>query len=424
MKKFYIKTLGCKTNMIEGQVIAESLLNCGFLQVQKKEEADIFILNSCTVTGHSDNQALYLIKQIRKENPSVKVVLAGCGAQTMDLNSVDADLILGNKEKLEIEKYINELFSGSKNSYVQDIFKEKNYFGKNLLKTASTRPPVKIQDGCNNRCSYCLIPFARGNSRSDSIENIIKQINIHALNGRKEIVLTGIHIGQWGLDLNLRNNEKQTLLTLLKEIEKSDILRFRLGSLYINEIDDSMFEFLINSKKFCPHFHLSLQSMCDKTLKNMNRFYTKKDALCVIEKIHKNFDLPFIGCDIITGFPFETREDFLETKEALIEAKVSYIHSFPYSKRKGTRAYDMENQNLEHVKKERTKELIEVCSKLHGKFLNANKNKIRTVLFEKKGKNGLYSGVTENYIKVYKKSDENLQNTLYTVNLAEFEELY
>lgn len=417
--KFYIKSLGCKTNQIEGQIIKESLINKGLIEVKNKLEAEVFIINSCTVTSHSDNQVLYLIKQIKQENPNIKVVLTGCTAQTIEKEKIkDIDLVLGNNEKLKIEEYIDNLFKDEQKAFVEDIFNQKTYTDKILQKTTSTRPSVKIQDGCNNRCSYCLIQFARGNSRSNKIENIIEQINIHTKNNRKEIVLTGIHIGQWGLEWGL------SLVNLLKEIEKTDILRYRLGSLYVNEIDDNLFEFLVNSKKFCPHFHLSLQSLCDKTLKNMNRFYTKKEALDMIEKIHKNFDLPFIGCDIITGFPNETNEDFIETKEALIEAKLSYIHSFPYSIRKGTKASFMENQILEHVKKERTKELIEVCNKLHKEFLEKNKDKVRQIIYEKKGKNGLYSGVTENYIKVYKKSDTNLRNTVETVNLSEFEELY
>lgn len=417
--KFYIKSLGCKTNQIEGQIIKESLINKGLIEVKNKLEAEVFIINSCTVTSHSDNQVLYLIKQIKQEIPNIKVVLTGCTAQTIEKEKIkDIDLVLGNNEKLKIEEYIDNLFKDEQKAFVEDIFNQKAYTDKILQKTTSTRPSVKIQDGCNNRCSYCLIPFARGNSRSNKIENIIEQINIHTKNNRKEIVLTGIHIGQWGLEWGL------SLVNLLKEIEKTDILRYRLGSLYVNEIDDNLFEFLVNSKKFCPHFHLSLQSLCDKTLKNMNRFYTKKEALDMIEKIHKNFDLPFIGCDIITGFPNETNEDFIETKEALIEAKLSYIHSFPYSIRKGTKASFMENQILEHVKKERTKELIEVCNKLHKEFLEKNKDKVRQIIYEKKGKHGLYSGVTENYIKVYKKSDTNLRNTVETVNLSEFEELY
>lgn len=418
-KKFFIKTLGCKTNEIESQIIKESLLNKGYIKTDNRLEADIYILNSCTVTSHSDNQALYLIKQIRKDKPDIKIILTGCLAQTGNPDEINADLILGNNEKLDIDKYIENLFEKNKTVFADNIFNTKEYNNKFLYNASSTRPSVKIQDGCNNRCSYCLIPYARGNSRSNNIENIIKQINLHIKNNKKEIVLTGIHIGQWGIEFN------QNLVNLLREIEKTDILRYRLGSLYINEIDDNLLEFLQNSKKFCPHFHLSLQSLTDKTLKNMNRFYTRKEALDKINKIHQCFNLPYIGCDIITGFPDETKDDFLITKESLIEAKVSYIHSFPYSIRKNTPAAAMENQILEHIKKERTKELIEISNLLHKNFLDKNKNTTRTIIYEKKSKKmNAYKGVSENYIKVYKKSETDLQNTVETVALSEFEELY
>lgn len=418
-KKFFIKTLGCKTNEIESQIIKESLLNKGYIKTDNRLDADIYILNSCTVTSHSDNQALYLIKQIRKDKPDIKIILTGCLAQTGNPDEINADLILGNNEKLDIDKYIENLFEKNKTVFADNIFNTKEYNNKFLYNASSTRPSVKIQDGCNNRCSYCLIPYARGNSRSNNIENIIKQINLHIKNNKKEIVLTGIHIGQWGIEFN------QNLINLLKEIEKTDILRYRLGSLYINEIDDNLLEFLQNSKKFCPHFHLSLQSLTDKTLKNMNRFYTRKEALNKINKIHQCFNLPYIGCDIITGFPDETKDDFLITKESLIEAKVSYIHSFPYSIRKNTPAAAMENQILEHIKKERTKELIEISNLLHKNFLDKNKNTTRTIIYEKKSKKmNAYKGVSENYIKVYKKSETDLQNTVETVALSEFEELY
>lgn len=428
--KFFIKSLGCKTNQIEGQMIAEELVNSGFEPVLSQNLCDFFILNTCSVTSHADNQALYLIKQFRAKNKKAKVVLTGCFAQTAKgLDKIDADIILGNDEKLEIAKYLKSFSENEdgnccadtqKNIYVQDIFSVEKFHGKNLKNLKTTRPSIKIQEGCSNRCSYCIIPYARGNSRSDTMENIISEINFLADKGYKEVVLVGIHIGEWGREFN------KTLLDLLKEIEKTRISRYRLGSLYVTELDDDMIEFLKDSKKFCPHFHLSLQSLCDKTLKGMNRFYTKEYALDVIEKLHKNFNLPFLGCDIITGFPGESEEDFLETFNALKEAKLSFIHSFPYSKREGTKAAVMENQVYEHIKKERTKKLIELSSKLHSEFLEKNKvaglcGELAEVLFQKKGKNGKYTGLTRNYIKVYKESSENLWNTVQSLNLAECE---
>ncbi len=431
--------MGCKTNQIEGQIIQDELLNSGYILAQSPEACDIYILNTCSVTSHADNQALHLIKQVRHNNSAAKIVLTGCFAQTAkDLDKIDADIILGNDEKLEIVKYLDKLsLNGSisaesqvqsenqsvygKQIYKEDIFNIKTFHHKALRNLKTTRPSVKIQEGCSNRCSYCIIPYARGNSRSDSVENIINEINFLADSGYKEVVIVGIHIGEWGREFN------KTLLDLLKEVEKTRILRYRLGSLYVTELDNEMIDFLSRSEKFCPHFHLSLQSLCDKTLKGMNRFYTKDYALNVIEKLHNAFKLPFLGCDIITGFPGETDEDFLETYEALREAKLSFIHSFPYSKREGTPAAMMENQVYEHIKKERTKRLIELSSLLHREFLEKNRalgadnNVLSEVLFQRKGKNGKYTGLTRNYIKVYKESDSDLWNTVQRLNLAEYE---
>ena len=385
-KKFFIKSLGCKTNQIEGQMIAEELIDSGFEPVSSQNLCDFFILNTCSVTSHADSQVLYLIKQFRAQNKKAKVVLTGCFAQTAKgLDKIDADIILGNDEKLEITKYLDKISienvecdAESKQIYKEDIFDVKNFHHKSLRNLKTTRPSIKIQEGCSNRCSYCIIPYARGNSRSDTVENIINEINFLADKGYKEVVLVGIHIGEWGKEFN------KTLLDL------------------------------------------SLQSLCDKTLKGMNRFYTKKYALNVIEKLHKSFNLPFLGCDIITGFPGESEEDFLETYEALKEAELSFIHSFPYSKRDGTKAAVMENQVYEHVKKERTKRLIELSTELHGEFLEKNKaagacGELTEVLFQKKGKNGKYTGLTRNYIKVYKESGTDLWNTVQSLNLAECE---
>jgi len=419
MKNFYIKSLGCKQNALEGQIIASNLIKKGYIKVSDIKEADIFILNSCTVTSHSDSQVNYLINSAKKNNPKIKTVLTGCVAQTYkehkDFKYENIDLILGNSEKMEIEKYIDKLFEEKEKFFVKDIFEVKSFENKFLEDFNNTRASIKIQDGCNNRCSYCIIPYARGNSRSNSVENIINQIKLVEKNNIKEIVLTGIHIGQWGLEFN------KTLLDLLKEIEKTSIPRYRLGSLYVNELDNDLIEFLSKSEKFCPHFHLSLQSLCDKTLKNMNRSYTSSFALEIIEKLHNTFNLPFLGCDIIAGFPDETEEDFNITFENLKKAKLSSIHCFPYSKRENTPAYFMKNQIQESIKTKRVQKLIELSKKLHKDFLNQNKNTVAEVLVERKSpKTGLYSAVTRNYIKINIDSKENIQHSLKMVNLADF----
>ena len=423
-RKFVIKTLGCKTNAIEGQIIIDELEKMGFLQVQDCKDADIFILNSCSVTSHSDSQSSYLLNRAKRENPFIKNILTGCVAQTIDLHknfdTTNIDLILGNDEKLELRKYIEELFKGQKNKCVGDIFKIKEFNYKIVENPYQTRPSIKIQEGCNNRCSYCIIPYARGNSRSNSTENIVSQIELLAKNGTKEVVLTGIHIGQWGLEWGLE------LIDLLYEIEKTSILRYRLGSLYINEIDDRMLEFLKKSEKFCPHFHLSLQSLCNKTLENMNRKYSSSDAIEITKKLYDTFNEPFLGCDIIAGFPDESDEDFNVTYENLGALPLSYIHAFPYSIRENTPAAKMKNQIQDAIKTKRVQMLNELCATKHSEFLKRNKNSTQEILFERKSrKTGLYSAITRNYIKVFVKDDrDDLRNTLKTVNLSEFEKLY
>ena len=420
MKSFYLKSLGCKQNQLEGQIIQNELISLGYDMVESLDKADIYILNSCTVTSHSDSQVNYLLKQAKRLKPEIKTILMGCCAQTYkqheNFDYSNIDLILGNSEKMNIEKYIQNLFNNNEKFFVKDIFDTKEFENKFLTNPNTTRVSIKIQDGCNNRCSYCIIPYARGNSRSNSIENILKQIEIVIEKNIKEIVLTGIHIGQWGFEFN------KTLLDLLKEIEKTSIPRYRLGSLYINELDDEIIEFLSKSKKFCPHFHLSLQSMCDKTLENMNRKYSVNEAIETIEKLHQKFNLPYLGCDIIVGFPQETDEDFEITYENLKKVKLSSIHCFPYSKREKTPAFYME-QVKDNVKTERCKKIMELSENLHKEFLEKNQNTTQEILIEKKSpKTGLYSAMTKNYIKIYfedKKDD--LRHALKIVNLKDFE---
>lgn len=415
MTSFYIKSLGCKQNQLEGQIIKNELLLGGFNLALNIEEADFYILNSCSVTSHTDSEVHYLLNQAKKINPNIKTVLTGCCAQTYkqhkDFNYKIADLVIGNDEKMNIKDFILK-----KGFFVEDIFKKTEFNNKFLINPSSTRVSVKIQDGCNNRCSYCIIPYARGNSRSNTIENIIEQIGTISKQGIKEIVLTGIHIGQWGLEWN------KTFLDLLKEIEKTSIHRYRLGSLYIDEMNDEIIDYLKTSKKLCSHFHLSLQSLCDKTLKNMNRRYSASDALRVIEKLHNSFNMPYLGCDIIVGFPYEKEEDFLKTYNNLKLARVSSIHCFPYSKREGTPAYNMP-QVQDSIKTKRAQKLAQLSKELHREFLEKNKNTKREFLIEKKNpKTGLYSAISDNYIKIkFKSDDANLRHNLKTFNLNDFE---
>ncbi len=421
MKRFLIKTMGCKSNQLEGSLIEENLINNGFEKAKDILDSDIFILNSCTVTRKSDNEAFYIIKRAKKQNPRLKIVLTGCIAQIEKeklLDNPNIDIVLGNDEKLEIVKHLN------KSCFVGNI-ENLNSFHKILLQdTQKTRASIKIQDGCDNRCSYCIIPFARGKNRSADFDFILEQIKIYEQADFKEIILTGIHIGQWGME---RGNN---LLYLLKNIEeKTNISRFRLGSLNPLEINDEMLEFLKISEKFCPHFHLSLQSMCDKTLKSMNRYYSVQQALDLIQKISENFSHiypPFIGSDIIAGFAGESEKDFETTIENLRKSKLTQIHTFPYSIRKGTSAEKFENHLDTKIKEERAKIIKEISAQKYFEFLQKNSGTIQEVLIEKKldKKTGFLRGMTRNYINVLiepKVSFGEIKKTLQKVKIKNAE---
>ena len=404
MTKFYIKSMGCKSNQFEGQIVAEKLVDAGFEQVCSEEDADIYILNSCSVTQKSDNEALYLIRHAHRLG--LKTVLTGCVAQiTKDelLKEPYIDYILGNEDKFKID----ELLKNDEHYAVKNLMIEDKFFEAVLNDTSKTRMSLKIQDGCDNRCSYCIIPYGRGKSRSASPEFVINEINRYAQNGYKEVVLTGIHIGLY----------ENGLLPLLQKIEKeTKIPRYRLGSLNPHEITKDMLDFLQTSEKFCPHFHLSLQSACNNTLKRMNRHYTVEYYLEQIEDINSRFDKPFLGSDIIAGFAGETEEDFEITVENLKKAELSQIHVFPYSIRKGTIAEKMEGHLPEEVKEQRAEIIKKISSEKLQNFLQSNIGTEQEVLIEKhKDKSGKYKGITRNYINVL--LDEGEFNTLKTARL-------
>lgn len=418
MKKFNIHTMGCKSNQFESAIIEENLIEHGYKKVQNIEDADIYILNSCSVTHKSDNEAMYLLRSAKHKNPNILTIATGCMAQIEKeelLKNDFIDFVIGNDEKLHLYDYINsdERFSAN------DILKQTEFNKVELFDTTKTRASLKIQDGCDNRCTYCIIWKARGKSRSADSEFIVNQINNFAEHGFKEVMLTGIHIGQWGKEFGL------SLLDLLKEIEeKTTIERYRLGSLNPPEITDEMLEFLKTSKKFCPHFHLSLQSANDKTLRSMNRFYNTEDYLKLIEKINKTFENPFLGSDIIAGFAGETEEDFEITRKNLLSSGLTQIHTFPYSKRKGTIGAEMENQVPDDVKNSRATIIKEISKEKLNNFIEKNIGKTLEVLIEKhpdKHSQNL-KGMTRNYLTVQIPSDRtDLFNTLQMVKLVKFE---
>lgn len=417
-KSFILKSMGCKSNQFEGSLIIEHLIKDGFVQVKKLTEAEYFILNSCSVTHKSDTEALYLLRNAKHTNPDIKTVITGCTAQLEKDNLLKldyVDYVFGNDDKFNISKFLlNDI-----KTEVTDIMTLGLFNYQSLDDVSKTRFSLKIQDGCDNRCAYCVIPFARGKSRSADTEFIIEQINKASDKGFKEVVFTGIHIGQWGIE------KHQSLIDLLREVEaKTKIERYRLGSLNPLEITNDLLDLLQQSDKFCPHFHLSLQSACNKTLKSMNRFYKVEDYLEQIEDIISRFDKPFLGSDIIAGFVGETDEDFAITVENLKKSKLSKIHTFPYSIRKGTQAEKMEGHLPDSVKHERAEIIKKISAEKYELFLNQNLNTVHEVLIEKHPDkhSGMLKGMTKNYLNVLIDDIENQEdyfNTLHKVKLVQ-----
>ncbi|MCD8377491.1 MAG: tRNA (N(6)-L-threonylcarbamoyladenosine(37)-C(2))-methylthiotransferase MtaB [Candidatus Gastranaerophilales bacterium] len=414
---FVLKSMGCKSNQFEGALIIQHLVESGYSQVKNVIDAGYYILNSCSVTHKSDNETLYLLRNAKNTNPDVKTVITGCVAQIEKEKLLELpyiDYVFGNDDKFRI----SELLKSGKKSQITDLINKESFNYQVLGDTAKTRYSLKIQDGCNSRCAYCIIPFARGKSRSADSEFIVSQINNAVKKGFKEVVFTGIHIGQWGME-----NGRELTELLRKVEEETCIRRYRLGSLNPLEITGKLLNFLEKSDRFCPHFHLSLQSACNKTLKSMNRFYKTEDYLEQIEDIKSRFDGVFIGSDIIAGFAGESEEDFLETVDNLNKSKLSKIHTFPYSIRHGTPAEKMDGHIPEEIKQKRADIIKEISARKFKEFLCQNIGTVHEVLIEKHPDkySGKLKGVSENYINVIIDEDTKNKslyyNTLQKVHL-------
>lgn len=402
--------MGCKSNQFEGQIVAQKLCDAGFIEVKNQKDANFYILNSCSVTQTSDNEAMYLLRHAH--GIGLKTILTGCIAQIEKeklLQEAYIDYVYGNEDKFNIAK----LLLNEEKFAVKDLMSENEFCEVVLDDTSKTRISLKIQDGCDNRCSYCIIPYGRGKSRSADSDFIIKEINRYSKLGYKEVILTGIHIGLWGKE------HKKELLDLLMEIEnKTKIQRYRLGSLNPHEITPELLNFLQQSEKFCPHFHLSLQSACNATLKRMNRHYTVEYYLDQIEDIVSRFNKPFLGSDIIAGFVGETEEEFSTTVENLKKSKLSQIHTFPYSIRKGTIAEKLSGHLDEKIKEERASVIKQISAKKFTAFQKSNIGDVVEVLIEKHPdkKTGLFKGITANYLNVIMPNGE--FNTLKKVKIT------
>ena len=409
--KFYIYTLGCKVNTYESNVIRDILLKNNYKEINEKEEqADIYIINTCTVTNTAHQKSLKMIRRIIKENNNPIVIVIGCDSQVNAdiIKEIDGvSIILGNKNKSKILDYINEYKENQKQ--IIDIYDLNNqeFECMKLNNFNKTRAFVKIQDGCENFCSYCIIPYARGKVRSKDIEDVLEEITTLVKENHREIVLTGIHTGHYGSDKNYN------FAHLLKQIEKIEGLeRLRISSIEINEITDEVLEVIKNSKLIVDHIHIPIQSGCDKTLKEMNRKYDTKFFIDRINKMREIRPNISITTDLIVGFPNETEEDFKETLETVQKIRFSKIHVFPFSLRKGTKAETLPNHLSEEIKKQRVKQLIEISKELEIEYMNKFINKEVTFIPEIY-KDGYLIGHTGNYLQIkYQGKIEDLNKTL------------
>ena len=386
-----------------------------YIIVDFEEIADIYIVNTCTVTNMADKKSRQILRRAKQINPNSILVIVGCYVQVgkKELEQIDEiDLILGNNEKNDIVEYVKKY--KEKQVIVSDINKQKEYkdFGKTTY-TEKVRAFIKIQDGCNNFCSYCIIPYARGRVRSRKIENIVNEIKDIAQKGIKEIVITGIHIASYGIDFK----EEIGLIDLLKEINNiKGIERIRLGSLEPKLITQRFVEDLRKIEKICNQFHMSLQSGCDETLKRMNRKYTTQDFEKGVQILKKTYPDLLLTADIIVGFPGETEKEFDTTYEFLKKIGFYKIHTFKYSKRKGTVAEKMPNQITNKIQEERSKKIIELSNEMQNGYNNNYIGKKVQVLFEEK-EGEYYKGHTTNYMMIQVKSKENLENKIETVKI-------
>lgn len=440
MKSVALHNLGCKVNAYEIDVMQQMLQEKGYKIVPFDEQADIYIVNTCSVTNIADRKSRQMLHQAKKRNPEAIVVAVGCYVQTGTeavLKDEGVDLCIGNNRKKDLipilEAYFEEQDKTIHDTTVIDINHTAEYEEMTLTKTAEhTRAYIKIQDGCNQFCSYCIIPYARGRVRSRKPEDILAEVKGLVANGYQEIVFTGIHISSYGIDFSgetasngmPKYTGKSKLLDLVKEIHKIEGLkRIRLGSLEPRIISEEFAYELSRLEKVCPHFHLSLQSGCNATLKRMNRHYSAEEYYEKVELLRRVYENPAITTDVIVGFPGETEEEFRETEQFLEKICFYEMHVFKYSKRQGTPAATMENQVPDTIKQERSARLLTMEKEQSKQFRKQKIGTVCEVLFEEaKVINGeIYQiGHTTEYIKVAKKETEDLSNCLITGKITGF----
>lgn len=422
-------SFGCKVNQYETECIKQAFSNNNYIITEKKSDADIYIVNSCTVTSSSDSKVLQCIKRLRNDNPLSLIVLTGCFPQAFmdDAKKItEADIITGTKNRSELLSLVNKALAQKNTDKIVDI---SDFDGNELLEdmacsefTEKTRAFVKIQDGCNQFCSYCIIPFARGRIRSKPIDSLKKEISVLAKNGHKEVVLVGINLAFYGSEIGLRLVDAVEACAEIEGIE-----RIRLGSLEPEIISDEDLSRLADIPQFCPHFHLSLQSGCDKTLKEMNRKYNTNEFMCLVEKIRCSFPDASITTDVMVGFPNESDIDFNESLAFVEKIGFSKVHVFPYSKREGTVAAKRPNQIPDNIKSIRAKKMSDTAEKSMQGFLKSQIGKVYPVLFEKESCTNFHQGYSPNYTLVKIPSEigeKSLRRMIFYVKISKYENNY
>ena len=428
MKKVALHNLGCKVNAYETEAMQEMLEHAGYEIVPFQEGADIYVINTCTVTNIADRKSRQMLHRARKMNPDAVVVAAGCYVQAQaEKQVIDPciDIVLGNNKKQDLLTALQayEEAHGDLREVI-DINHTKEYENLHLTKQGEhTRAYIKVQDGCNQFCSYCIIPYARGRVRSRAKEDVVAEVTDLAKNGYQEVVLTGIHLSSYGIDFENEDN----LLSLIRAVHEIEgIKRIRLGSLEPRIITEEFVQAIAALPKMCPHFHLSLQSGCNETLKRMNRRYTSEEFYEKCEILRKYFEKPALTTDVIVGFPQETEEEFETTYEFLKKISFYETHIFKYSKREGTKAAVMQGQIPEQIKAKRSARLIELGEKNRRAYEESFLGKTVEVLVEEKSDvNGkeMWTGHTKEYMKIALESEKNLQNCILNVQIKDGREI-
>lgn len=428
MKKVALHNLGCKVNAYETEAMQEMLEHAGYEIVPFQEGADIYVINTCTVTNIADRKSRQMLHRARKMNPDAVVVAAGCYVQAQaEKQVIDPciDIVLGNNKKQDLLTALQsyEEAHGDLREVI-DINHTKEYENLHLTKQGEhTRAYIKVQDGCNQFCSYCIIPYARGRVRSRAKEDVVAEVTDLAKNGYQEVVLTGIHLSSYGIDFENEDN----LLSLIRAVHEIEgIKRIRLGSLEPRIITEEFVQAIAALPKMCPHFHLSLQSGCNETLKRMNRRYTSEEFYEKCEILRKYFEKPALTTDVIVGFPQETEEEFETTYEFLKKICFYETHIFKYSKREGTKAAVMQGQIPEQIKAKRSARLIELGEKNRRAYEESFLGKTVEVLVEEKSDvNGkeMWTGHTKEYMKIALESEKNLQNCILNVQIKDGREI-